>query len=164
MIWGKVMYKIGEYISHPLHGAGIIENVETRRINGEDKYYYVLKISSSSMVVMVPVDTCSDIGVRPIVDRAVAVNVLDSFSAIDIDMTQNWNRRYRENMLRLKSGDLYEVARVIKGLMLREAEKGLSTGERKMLRSAKQILISEIALSAELEAVEIETRLNSVFI
>lgn len=158
------MFEVGDYIAHPMHGAGIIEKIEIRRINGEDKYYYVLKISSGDMAVMIPVETCESIGVRPIVAREIAYRVLDSFSSINIDMSQNWNKRYRENMIRLKSGDLFEVAIVIKGLFERDMEKGLSTGERKMLRSAKQILISEISLSTDLTPLEVETRLNSVLI
>jgi CarD family transcriptional regulator len=84
-----------------------------------------------------------------------------SIPEIDAEMTSNWNRRYRENMQRLKSGDLFEVARVVKGLMTRDGEKGLSTGERKMLHSAKQILISELVLSKKLTYEEVESRLNA---
>lgn len=85
---------------------------------------------------------------------------MKALSDIEIDMTNNWNRRYRENMLRLKSGDLMEVARVVKGLMARDSDKGLSTGERKMLRSAKQILISEIVLSTSSKYEEVEEKIN----
>jgi len=84
-----------------------------------------------------------------------------SIPQIDAEMTSNWNRRYRENMQRLKSGDLIEVARVVKGLMSRDVEKGLSTGERKMLHSAKQILISELVLSKKLTYEEVESRINA---
>jgi CarD family transcriptional regulator len=84
-----------------------------------------------------------------------------SICKIDVEMTSNWNRRYRENMQRIKSGDLLEVARVVKGLMTRDNEKGLSTGERKMLLSAKQILISEIVLSKKLSYEEVESQLNA---
>jgi CarD family transcriptional regulator len=86
---------------------------------------------------------------------------MDSIPQINAEMTSNWNRRYRENMQRLKSGDLIEVARVVKGLMTRDVEKGLSTGERKMLHSAKQILISELVLSKKLTYEEVESRLNA---
>ncbi len=158
------MFNIGDYISHPMHGAGMIEKIESRRINGENKNYYVMRIMSGDMSVMIPVDSCETIGVRPIVDSDTAFRVLDSFGNIEIDMSQNWNKRYRDNMVHLKSGDLFEVAMVIKGLVMRDSEKGLSTGERKMLRSAKQILISEIALSTDLTPPEIESKLNAVLI
>ena len=98
---------------------------------------------------------------RPIVDREQADQVLAAIPGIEVDMTQNWNRRYRENLERLKSGNLLEVARVVKGLMLRELERGLSTGERKMLHSAKEILISEIVLSQSCTYEDVEARINT---
>jgi len=99
------------------------------------------------MVVMIPTHNCAEIGVRPITDQAGAERILESLPNIQVDLEQNWNRRYRENMERLKSGDLLEVAKVIKALMVRDCERGLSNGERKMLHSAKEILISELVLA-----------------
>ena len=90
---------------------------------------------------MIPTENTQEIGVRPIVSDEEAKELIRAMENIEVDMTQNWNRRYRENMVRLKSGDLLEVARVVKGLVLREGQKGLSNGERKMLRTAKHILI-----------------------
>ena len=110
---------------------------------------------------MIPTESTEQIGVRPIVGSIEADRLMASIPQIDAEMTSNWNRRYRENMQRLKSGDLIEVARVVKGLMTRDVEKGLSTGERKMLHSAKQILISEIVLSKELTYEEVESRINA---
>ena len=97
---------------------------------------------------------------RPIVDPDQADQVINALPGIEVDTDPNWNRRYRENMLRLKSGDILEVARVVKSLMLRDGERGLSTGERKMLHSAKQILISEIVLSESASYEEVESRIN----
>jgi CarD family transcriptional regulator len=124
--------------------------------------YYVFRLPAGGMLVMIPVDHCEEIGVRPIISAKEADELIEEMSGIEIDMTQNWNRRYRENMLRIKSGNLLEVARVIKGLMARDSDKGLSTGERKMLRSAKQILISEIVLSKSSTYSEVEEQLNLV--
>lgn len=98
---------------------------------------------------------------RPVCKGSEADQVIAAIPEIEVNMTQNWNRRYRENMLRLKSGDLLEVARVVKGLMLRDEERGLSTGERKMLHSAKQILISEIVLSQNSSYEAVEERINT---
>jgi len=150
------MYQIGEKVVHPMHGAGTIDSIITKKVNGETKNYYLLSLSNGSMTVMIPTDSTEEIGVRPIISGKEAISLLDSFKMLEADMTQNWNRRYRENMDRLKSGNLLEVARVVKGLILREKERGLSTGERKMLRIAKQILISELVLAQELtyDAVE----------
>lgn len=155
------MFSVGDMIAHPLHGAGIIDSIEERRINGQTRKYYMFKMPVGGMLVMIPVDNCSEIGVRPIISSAEADKIIDAMSDIEVDMTQNWNRRYRENMLKIKSGDLMEVASVIKGLMARDVEKGLSTGERKMLRSAKQILISELVMSKNLDYEDIELKINS---
>ena len=155
------MFKIGDYIAHPMHGAGVIESIVTKKINGAQRDYYVLKLPVGDMVVMVPVVGCEDIGVRSIISRSEAENVFNAFSALEISMTQNWNKRYRENMDKIKSGNLLDVAAVVKGLMCRDSERGLSTGERKMLHSAKQILISEIVLSKSSSYEEIEERINS---
>ncbi|HHU05176.1 MAG TPA: CarD family transcriptional regulator [Clostridiales bacterium] len=154
------MFHIGDMIAHPLHGAGVIEDIEEKTINGVTREYYVLRMPVGGMVVLIPVENSEEIGVRPILTEEQADKVIASMSDIEVEMDQNWNRRYRENMMRLKSGDLIEVARVIKGLMFREVERGLSTGERKMLRSAKQILISEIVLSKNSTYDEIEARIN----
>ena len=122
--------------------------------------YYILKLPNRSMVVMVPTENCEEIGVRPVVDQERADQVLAAIPDIQVEMTANWNHRYRENMERMKSGDLLEVARVIKGLTIRDQDRGLSTGERKMLHSAKQILISELVLSQDSSYEDIEARIN----
>lgn len=155
------MFQIGDKVVHPMHGAGIVDSIVQKKVNGVMRDYYVLKLPVRAMVVMVPTENCEEIGVRPIVDREQADRVLAAIPDIQVEMTQNWNRRYRENMERLKSGDLLEVARVVKGLMLRDVDKGLSTGERKMLHSAKQILISEIVMCQSSSYEDVEARINS---
>ena len=131
-----------------------------RSVNGVVRDYYVLKLPVGGMQVMVPTENSAEIGVRPIVAAGKAEEIIVALRDIQVENDSNWNRRYRENMLRLKSGDLMEVARVMKGLILRDEKKGLSTGERKMLHSAKQILISEIVLSQNASYEEIEGRIN----
>lgn len=157
------MFAVGDKIAHPLHGAGIIEGIEERKINGQVRRYYILKIPVGGMVVMIPQESSEAVGIRAIVTAEEAENIINSLSALTFEMTQNWNKRYRENMLRIKSGNLFEVAKVIKGLLEREHEKGLSTGERKMLRAAKQILISELVLSKNATYEEIEMRINGAW-
>ncbi|NLV51021.1 MAG: CarD family transcriptional regulator [Clostridiales bacterium] len=154
------MFSVGDMIAHPMHGAGVIDRIEEKKINGMTRKYYVFKMPIGGMLVMIPTDNCTEIGIRPIICSEEADRIIEALPDIEIDMTSNWNRRYRENMLRIKSGDLMEVARVVKGLMARDGDKGLSTGERKMLRSAKQILISEIVLSKRCEYEEIEEKIN----
>ena len=154
------MFSVGDRIAHPMHGAGIIDSIVKRKVDGAEKDYYVLKLPVGDMLVMIPVESSESIGVRPIVEADVAEKILIAIADIEVNMTQNWNKRYRENMLKIKSGDLLEVAAVIKGLMLRDTDRGLSTGERKMLHSAKQILISEIVLSECSSYEEVEKRIN----
>lgn len=155
-------FQIGDRIAHPLHGAGVISDIEQKRIDGADMEFYVLKLPISDMLIKIPKNTCEMVGVRPILSPEEADCIIAALSDVEVNMNQNWNKRYRENMLRIRSGDLLEVASVIKGLMRRDAERGLSTGERKMLHSAKQILISEIVLSKDCSYSEIENHLNTV--
>lgn len=112
------LFQIGDKVVHPMHGAGIVESIVQKKVNGVMRDYYVLKLPVRAMVVMIPTANSEEIGVRPIVDREQADRVLEEIGSLQVEMTQNWNRRYRENMERLKSGDLFQVARVVKGLML----------------------------------------------
>ncbi|GHV33494.1 CarD family transcriptional regulator [Clostridia bacterium] len=155
------MYTIGDKIVHPMHGAGVVESIVEQKIEGTSRQYYVFKMPAGGMLVMIPINNSDEIGVRPVIGFDEADEILDSLCDIEINMTANWNRRYRENMLRIKSGDIAEVAKVVKGLMSREKQRGLSTGERKMLHSAKIILISEIVLAQSSTFEEIEKRVNS---
>lgn len=157
----EYLYSVGDCVAHPLHGAGVIDRIESKKIGDKVREYYVVKMPVGGMIVMIPTETSGNIGVRPIVDSEQAEDILMSIGDLEVNMTQNWNRRYRENMLRIKSGDLMEVATVIKGLLDRESNKGLSTGERKMLMSAKQIFISEIVLSQRSSYEEVEQRITS---
>ena len=154
------MYRVGDRVAHPLHGAGVIERIEIKKVSGTVREYYVVKMPVGDMIVMIPKETSDTIGVRPIIGAKEADSIIAAIAELEVSMTQNWNRRYRENMIRIKSGDLMEVAAVIKGLVSRETDKGLSTGERKMLHSAKQILISEIVLSQRVSYEEVEQRLS----
>lgn len=155
------MFSVGQYIAHPMHGAGMIDSIVRKKISGVERDYYVLKLPVGEMRVMIPVEGCESIGVRSIVSHDDALSVLDAFPDIDTEMTQNWNKRYRENMLKIKSGNLMDVATVVKSLMCRDNERGLSTGERKMLHSAKQIFISEMVIALEKSYEEIEEKLDS---
>jgi len=153
-------FQVGDRIAHPIHGAGVVDSIEQQVLKGQSREYYVLKLPVGDMLVKIPRDTCELIGVRPIIDAQAAEALFAKIPDIQITMEQNWNKRYRENMLRIKSGDLLEVAAVAKGLLLRDRERGLSTGERKMLHSAKQILISELVLAMSSTYEEVDARLT----
>ena len=140
------MYQVGDRVVHPMHGAGIIESIVQERLGGQLSSYYVFRMPSGGLTLKIPTGSCGAIGVRALSTSGRIREVLGAIPGLEIDRTTNWNRRYRENLDRLKSGDLLEVARVVKVLIWRDREKGLSNGERKMLHSAKQILVSEVVL------------------
>lgn len=154
------MYLVGDKVVHPMHGAGIIEGVTEERISGRKASYYVFRMPVGGLVLKIPTENCANIGVRALSSADEIGEVLRRIPEMDAEMTANWNHRYRENMQRIKSGDLLEVARVIKGLMWRDAQRGLSNGERKMLHTAKQILVSEIVLVQDRAYQEAERCLN----
>ncbi|MCI9010772.1 CarD family transcriptional regulator [uncultured Oscillibacter sp.] len=140
------MFQIGDLIVHPMHGAGVIDDVIQEKVAGKVKEYYVFKMPVGGLTLKIPTANCQAIGIRTIISEAEAEAFFAGIPALEVESNANWNKRYQENLLRLKSGNLNEVARVVKGLMRRDSQRGLSTGERKMLHSAKQIIISEIAL------------------
>ena len=140
------MYKTGDKILYPMHGAGVIKKIDTREILGEVKEYYLLNVPCGDMEVMIPVDNCEDIGVRPIVslgelEKAIAVLSLESS-----EMSGNWNKRYRDNMEKIKSGEIVLVAEIVRNLTRINRENKLSAGEKKMLSNARKILQSEVML------------------
>lgn len=125
------MFRIGDKIVHPMHGAGIVDQIVTRKVNGVLRDYYSLKLPLGDMLVMIPTESCGEIGVRSILSGDETERVLGKIPDLQVEMDTNWNHRYRENMERLKSGDLLEVAKVAKGLMLRDARGACPQGRRK---------------------------------
>lgn len=140
------MFRIGDKIVYPMHGAGIIEDIQEKEILGEIQSYYILKLPIGDMKVMIPINNSEELGLRDIVDNETLTSVIKQFNMVSEDMQSNWNRRYRKNMEKIKTGDIYEVAEVVSSLHQLDITKGLSTGEKKMLNNAKQILISEFVL------------------
>ena len=140
------MFSIGDLVVHPMHGAGVIDDIVRERVAGTTKEYYVFKMPMGGLILKIPTENSQAIGIRKVISKAEADELLEAIPSIAVEHNANWNKRYQENLLRLKSGDLREVAQVIKGLMRRDTLRGLSTGARKMLHSAKQIMISELVL------------------
>lgn len=150
------MFKIGDKVVYPMHGAGVIEGIEEKEILGEKRKYFVMRLPIGDMKVMVPVDNVEDVGVRDIIGDQELKQVMSILRDDKSSMPQNWNRRYRANMDRIKSGDIFEIAAVVRNLLMLDMEKGLSTGERKMLSSAKQMLLSEMVLSTDSDIENVE--------
>lgn len=150
------MFNVGDKIVYPMHGAGVIDSIEEKEILGEKRQYYVLKMPGE-VKVMVPTANAENMGVRSIIDQSGAKKVLSILEKDETIMSDNWNKRYRDNLEKMKTGDVYEVADVVRNLTFKQKEKGtLSTGEKKMLDNAKVILVSELALAENSSSDEIE--------
>ena len=154
------MFNVGDKIVYPMHGAGTIDAIEEKDILGEKQNYYIIKMPGE-VKVMVPISKASDIGVRSVIDKAEAGKVLEVLEANETEMSNNWNKRYKENMEKMKSGNVYEIADVVRNLSYKQKEKGLSTGEKKMLINAKQILVSELVFAENSTQNEVEELIDS---
>ena len=154
------MFNIGDKIVYPMHGAGTIDSIEEKDVLGEKQSYYILKMPGE-VKVMVPIAKAEQVGVRSIIDKGSADKVFEVLEHDETEMNKNWNKRYRDNMDKLKSGDIYEIADVVRNLSFKQKEKGLSTGEKKMLSNAKQILVSELVLAEHATQDEVEELINN---
>jgi CarD family transcriptional regulator len=150
------MYAVGDKVVHPMHGAGVVEEIKELEVVGKKRKYYAVRFIIGNMVTNIPIESSDGIGIRNVIDKKEAKKVLECFRTLPVIDDTNWNKRQRENMLKIKSGDIYQVAGVLKELMYRDKTKGLSTSERKTLGSAKQIVISELVLSDFAEVGDIE--------
>lgn len=151
------MFNIGDRVVYPMHGAGVIESIEEREILGQKQKYYIMKMPVGDIQVMVPTNNAQEVGMREVIQCKDADRVLNVLSGERTEMNANWNKRYRENMDKIKSGNIFEVAEVVKNLAYKNNEKGLSAGEKKLYNSAKQILISELVLANQASKDEIES-------
>ena len=154
------MFNVGDKIVYPMHGAGTIDSIEEKNILGENQSYYVIKMPGE-VKVMVPTNRAEQIGVRNVIGKEEAEKVISILGEDETEMSQNWNKRYRDNMEKMKSGSVYEVADVVRNLSFKQKEKGLSTGEKKMLFNAKQILVSELVLAEHASQDEVEELINN---
>ena len=149
------MYNVGDKVVYPMHGAGVIDSIEEKEVLGEKQAYYILKMPGE-VKVMVPISTAEQHGIRNVIDKVEAERVFSVLEQDETEMEKNWNKRYRDNMDKMKSGDIYEIADVVRNLSFKQKEKGLSTGEKKMLHNAKQILVSELVLAEHASQDEVE--------
>lgn len=147
----RAVFNIGDKVVYPMHGAGIIEAIEEKEILGERQKYYIMKLPLGDMRVMIPLSNAGNIGIREVVHQEEILQVFDILKQEESEMPANWNQRYRSNLEKMRSGDILAVAEVVRNLVKRDQEKGLSTGERKMLDTARQILISELILVQQIE-------------
>ncbi len=140
-------FDVRDKVVYPHHGAAVIERRETKTAFGEEKEYFVLRLSYGDMTAMVPVDNTEEVGLREVIDAEEVSEVFELLGKKDARMPTNWSRRFKNHAEKLKSGDVYEVAEVVRNLSPRDEEKGVSAGEKRMLSKARQILVSELALA-----------------
>ncbi|MFN2557591.1 MAG: CarD family transcriptional regulator [Nitriliruptorales bacterium] len=153
-------FSIGDTVIYPHHGAAVIEKVETRQLKGEVRNYFVLRLTYGDLTVMVPSDSIEECGIRNVVSKKEVEKVLDILRQPEGKQAGNWSRRFKANYEKLRSGDIYQVAEVVRNLATRDKEKGLSAGEKRMLSKAKQILLSELAVAIKKDEEKAEELVN----
>ncbi|MDD3920962.1 MAG: CarD family transcriptional regulator [Eubacteriales bacterium] len=151
------MFQIGDSVYYPMHGVGIIEAIEEQKVLGETAQYYMLRFVIGRMTAMVPVASAEHVGLRPVIGTAECDNVIRYLQEETCEESDSWNQRYRDNLDKLRQGEVYGVADVVKCLIKRDRDRGLSAGERKMYLTARQVLLAElIAASGKEESDFIE--------
>ena len=138
------MYKVGDKVVYPHHGAGTVVKREKKEVLGEKREYLTIKILHNDMTVNVPAENAELVGLRKVIDEEAVKKVVKYLTSGGTEMPKNWNRRFKHNRDKMKTGDIYELAEVVRNLALRDVEKGLSTGEKQMYVKAKKILASEL--------------------
>jgi CarD family transcriptional regulator len=157
-------YRVGDTVVYPHHGAAVIEKREKRSLQGEERDYLVLRLTYGDLTLMVPADATDEVGLRSVVSKKEVEQVMNVLKARDGSMPTNWSRRFKANYEKLRSGDIFQVAEVVRNLSLREQEKGLSAGEKRMLTKAKQILVSELAAAIKKTDEETEALIDELLI
>jgi CarD family transcriptional regulator len=148
---GSTLYKVGDKVVYPHHGAGTIVKKESREVLGEKREYLTIKILHNEMTVNVPTDNADRVGLRKVIDEQMVSKVLKALTGNGTTMPKNWNRRFKHNRDKMKTGDIFELAEVVRNLSLRDHEKGLSTGEKQMFVKAKKILASELMYAKDMD-------------
>ena len=155
-------FAVGDKVVYPHHGAAIIEGKEKRVFDGQKTDYFVLRITYGDLKVSIPVDKADEIGLREVINDEEVEEVFAVLRKKEARMPTNWSRRFKNHVEKLKSGDIYQVAEVVRNLSIREADKGLSAGEKRMLARARQILVSELTFALNVDEEAAESRLDDV--
>jgi CarD family transcriptional regulator len=154
-------FDVGDKVVYPHHGAATIERRETKQAFGEEREYLVLRMAYGDLTLMVPVESVDEVGLRDVIDADEVDDVFAVLAKRDVRLPTNWSRRYKNHEEKLKSGDVYQVTEVVRNLALRDQEKGLSAGEKRMLAKARQILVSELIFAIDVSAEEAEAKLDA---
>lgn len=157
------MFEIGDKIVYPMHGAGVIVEKTLKTILGVEKEYYILSIPVGEIKISVPIDKINDMGIRTIVDESEIDGILNILKLKDAEINSNWNARYRENLEKLRLGELKGIAEVFRDLYTLDLDRGLSMAEKKLLHSSKKMLISELSVVEGKKVAEVENKLENLF-
>jgi CarD family transcriptional regulator len=158
------MFKVGDLAVYPAHGVGVIEKIETQEISGCRQDFYIMRILDNGMKIMIPTNNVENVGLREIITENEVPKLFSILKKREVSSeNQTWNRRYREYMEKIKTGSVYEVAEVYRDLIMLKWEKELSFGERKMLDTAKNLLVKEISLARNIDEEQVEKELESLF-
>ncbi len=158
----NIEFEVGDNVVYPHHGAGKVLKKESKEIFGEEREYLTIKILHNDMTVMVPTANAGKAGLRRVIDEETVQKVLGVLGDQVSEMPKNWNRRFKHNRDKIKTGDIYELAEVVRNLAIRESQKGLSTGEKQMFTRAKKILASELMYALEMEEEQAEDHLDTL--
>lgn len=157
-------YSIGDTVVHPHHGAAVVESLEQRELGGQVRDYLVLQLTFGDLTLMVPADSCDDVGIRDVVDPSGVQQVLTILRSPEDKAAKNWSRRFKANQERLRSGDIFRIAEVVRNLATRRYSSGLSAGERRMLSKAKQLLVSELTVAMGTDEQGVEAELTRILV
>jgi CarD family transcriptional regulator len=157
------MFKVGDMAVYPAHGVGVIERIENRKISGCQQNFYVMRILETNMIIMIPSSNATNVGLRQIIDQDDVSKIFAILKKRDVSVNgnQTWNRRYRDYMDKIKSGSVFEVAEVYRDLTAIKQDKELSFGERKMLDTARGLLVKEISLARNMKEEDVERDIRS---
>jgi len=158
------MFKVGDLAVYPAHGVGVIEKIEAQEVSGCQQDFYVMRILDSNMIIMIPTCNVDNVGLRDIISISELPKLFSILKKRDVILdNQTWNRRYREYMDKIKTGSVFEVAEVYRDLLLLRLDKELSFGERKMLDTARGLLVKEISLAKDIGEEQVEKDLDKMF-
>ena len=158
------MFKVGDLAVYPAQGVGIIEAIENREVGGNRQLFYIMKIMGNGMKIMIPMASAKSVGLREVITETEIPKVYEILRMKDVTIDkQTWNKRYREYLEKIKTGSVFEIAGVLRDLFILKIDKNLSFGERKMMDTAKSLLVKEISVASNLKETEVEEDLKTIF-
>ena len=156
------MFKIGDEVIYPQHGAAVVQRRETKEVFGQRREYLVLRMAQGNLTVMVPADNTDDVGLREVINEEEIEEVFDVLRKKETRVPTNWSRRFKNHSEKLRSGDIYQLAEVVRNLSIRNRDKGLSHGEKRMLIRSRQLLVSELIFALKVDEETAEQRLTDL--